>query len=267
MSPKEEPCLRLGVNAVKRQSENTPKLCGLGEAPRQTSEGSARLEDDENYKEWRRGIREIERKILGFHKFKDNLYLLERIEANGASRDTIINILALVVSGDSPSTNIFAARKRDELDRLSRALLAVAHQTDRVLSDPWNYASTWFCMAFDPNEKTVKATDPANYKLRTSQDMKRLGNACRVEARKIGFVMRKDAAVKARRGQVTLLGYIRKTTNADFDAEVARLLTIAWEAIGISRHYTAGSLRKIRERYVMPNLDNSTPDFFADLSQ
>jgi hypothetical protein len=245
--------------SVDAPFEGFPKLYGLGEPPKQTPVDAGGFEGDEDYKEWRKRIKEIERKILGFNKFKNNLYLLERIEAKGASREKIINILAIMVSSTPRGLDTFAAKKRDELDRLSRALFTVARQTERALSDPWSYSSTWFCSYFDPNEEIGKPYFPDKERLYAAQHMKRWGNALKAEARKLGFLMRKGGAHHARNGTVTILGYIRKTTKTDFDAEMAQLLTIAFEAVGISRRYPAETLRKIRERHVMHNLDNPTP--------
>jgi len=227
--------------------------------PIQPPESPAPTDDEwsASYREWQKGVKEIERKILGCSALKDKLHLLERIEAKGAVRSHLIFILALMVSQVSPNLGLqFLAKKRDELKRLSKALETVGRQTERIISDPFCYADNWFCLLLDPSNE---AYDPGDHKFRLPEKMERLARAAEVEARKIGRVMRWTRRRERRIGLVTLLGYVHTSTKTIFDTELVQLLTIAFGAVGIKRRNTIGQLRKIRERHVMPSMDKPNP--------
>ena len=210
-------------------------------------------DDDAEYKEWQKSMKAVERKILGAPAFKDKLYLLERIEAKGASRLRLARILALIVSEDSlDSVFHLMAKKRDELRKLSGALEEVAQQSEHVLSDPFCYAGSWITLLLDPSSKFP---DPEKHKLSLPKNMNTLARAAKEEARRIGIVMRLSRRSRRRKGIVALLGYVQTATNTGFDAELVQLLMIAGDAVGVRRRFTVGQMRKIRERHVKPYLD------------
>ena len=247
------PTIKVGDLPKHSKSSSPPRLPSA-EVPRENQiHEIPESDDDAEYREWQKNMKAVERKILGSPAFKDKLYLLERIEAKGASRVRLARILALIVSEDSfDSVYHLMAKKRDELNRLSGALEKVAEVTERVLSDPFCYSDSWFTLLLDSSSKFP---DSDKYRFSLPGNMKMHARATKVEARKIGIVMRLSRRSRRRKGIVALLGYVQTTTKASFDAELVQLLTIAGDAVGVKRRYTVAQMRKIRERHVKPYLD------------
>jgi len=237
----------------EHSKSSSPPQSPSAEVPRENRIREIPESDDDEYREWQKNMKAVERKILGSPAFKDKLYLLERIEAKGASRVRLARILALIVSEDSlESVFHLMAKKRDELKQLSGALEKVAQQTERVLSDPFCYSDSWFTLLLDSSSRFP---DSDKYKFSLPENMKRYARAAKAEARKIGIVMRLSRRSRRRKGIVALLGYVQTATNTSFDAELVQLLMIAGDAVGVRRRYTVGQMRKIRERHVKPYLD------------
>jgi hypothetical protein len=108
-------------------------------------------------------------KILGYRAFKDHLYLLEKIERNGAERQALVNCLALAAT-ESENRDWWRKVIRNRiaaLRSLSRRLETVSHDATKLLEDPFCRVGVWsaFVLGNPPATDPTKKSPIASFEL------------------------------------------------------------------------------------------------------
>ena len=196
-----------------------------------------------------RKLKEIEEKILRIPGIRPDLDKLVRA---GADRRQVIFRLALVVFGREESWRRVMEQKRAALRRLAKQLRTIVDEAERLAEDPLCGGHFWlaFFGLSSPDEVLWPAKrDP---KAPAGKMLRALAEQAENKAKLLGKISREGSYFYRRSPAAALCHYVREATGDYHDDEVARLLTDAYEAVGLGprSRFSAVQLQKLRKRHM-----------------
>ncbi len=195
-------------------------------------------------------LKKIERRILKISGVQRDL---DKLAKAGADRTQVLRLLGLAVFDHEMDWRLLVRQKRDALKRLAKQLRTVTDDAERLAEDPLSGAHFWLALLgmikWDEVQWPVKSAPEAPF----GSMMRRLAKNSESKARVLARVLRQGTYHQRRIAAVALSYYIRTKTGHDYDDEVARLLTDAHEAIGITKQFSAPQLKKSRQRHMRPS--------------
>jgi hypothetical protein len=225
----------------------------LNPQPEATREAAMQDLDKERaaFEKFERELKEIEKRILKVSGIQPDLNTLAKA---GADKKRVLEILALAVFDQNTDWPRVIERKREALRRLAQQLRTVTIEAEQLAEDPLCGGLFWLALCGLIGWDEVKWPTKKSPNSTFGRMMRMLAKHEEDLARQLGEIARKAAFHNRRSAIAALIYYIRESTGRNDDDVVARLLTDAHEAVGLSRQFSADSLAQVRKRHLEPLL-------------
>lgn len=219
---------------------------------------------------------QIRRKLEGKNKESLDVDRIVRTRKTRKSepidRAFLFYLLAAAVVPHPPAYRNAMLRRQDKWKSLARRLKTDANRAERLATGHFSYFEA-YALSLDDSFRDAKHEAPQTL----FRAMRAYADFAHHQARLLGAFLRKMGEVEKRNvGAMNLLIYVQAATGKLCENELARLLTEAHELAGSKTTFSAGQLRKVWERHVLPllqsyeqiqsygrkfhaSLDNSTP--------
>jgi hypothetical protein len=194
--------------------------------------------------------REMQARILAI---SGSQRVLSKLKKEGANPEKILSLLADAVA-DVNFWRKGARGKKRELEGIANQLEAAANRAQRISLDPTCYGTLWLAMLGIGKWEIVKPPKE-RAPIWIFDSMRLYAKNCRERAREFGKLLREHPPRQKRAMTEYLILEVWLGTGKYHDREIACLLTNASEAAGHQRVFTEDQIKKLRQKYVVPCIE------------
>jgi hypothetical protein len=204
-------------------------------------------EFDERYE---RRQSEMQRRMLAIPGSRRDLGVLVR---EGADEKKVLDLL-YSITWDATFWCKPVRKKKRELEDIAHQLEMVANHAERISLDPLSYGTLWTAILGFGKWEHVRPAAERSPKFIFGL-MRLYAKNCKEKAKAFGKLLR-DHTPRQRHWMLDcLLVEVWRKTGKYHDAELARLVTDAFEAAGRkNRQFTEDQIKKHRQRHVTPRI-------------
>jgi hypothetical protein len=184
---------------------------------------------------------------------------IEELSRAGADPLTLLMQTALNCPPNDKANIRFFTRLQARLTKLADDLERVYKRVDSTVSDPLTYSLVWRAFLIDHSLDFAKADKRFNTALHCSNRCKVFVNFFRAEAEAVAAMHREYKRAQKIGGIGPIIRHVKQSTGQFHDECVADILQGAYDALGVKGSFSAGKLKKLRQRHYRELLRSPAP--------
>jgi hypothetical protein len=253
-------CARIGSPwphraVVETSSLESPWVCFMSEGSHKKTTKretvtqevqAAELSPPPAFEQEERTLRELEKKILAVPSIERDL---KKITTTADERAQILRLLALAVFDDKMAWRREVKQQQGMLRSVARRLRVAAADFEEVTRDPRAGPDFWLALLGMMKWDQVSWPPEKGSKSFVGALLRNAAKGTEGQASALGRVLRKGALFSQRVPILALSHCSHRFTGHYHDNEVARLMTDAHAAIGMTEDFSAAQVKKLRQRY------------------
>ena len=200
----------------------------------------------DEYQEFQRKFDGLKRRIAKCPGIQRDLSTLKSANADP---NVVLECLTNVVWNHAQEWRSDMRRQQTKMSRAAAMLRSTVETVESISKAPDCHPGYWMAI-LNRHSSLADLSQQMFVPSIVVNGMRAYEKYCRSVANMFGEILRKQAQLRRVEDLGILTSYVRHTTGSSFDAELARLLTDAYESIGLRKQFSADQLKKFRQRHL-----------------